>query len=77
MIRIWIALAASLLLSLWFWPDLYSLRGPGILTGLAAGLLLMPLALVPVHEGLHLIPFLIAGARASGSERTLNRELYM
>jgi len=64
MVRIWIALAASLLLSLWFWPGfVFPSGGPGILTGLAAGLLLMPLALVPVHEGLHLIPFLIAGAR--------------
>jgi hypothetical protein len=64
MVRIWIAMAASLFLSVWFWPGLVfpSVR-PGILTGLAFGLLLLPLALVPVHEGLHLIPFLLAGAR--------------
>ncbi|MRR23145.1 DUF3267 domain-containing protein [bacterium] len=64
MVRVWIALAASLFLSVWFWPGfVFPSGGPGILTGLAAGLLLLPLALVPVHEGSHLIPFLLAGAR--------------
>lgn len=64
MVRIWIAIAASLFLSVWFWPGLVFPSGrPGILPGLATGLLLLPLALVPVHEGLHLIPFLLAGAR--------------
>jgi len=64
MVRIWISLAASLSLSVWFWPGfVFPSEGPGILTGLAAGLLLLPLALVPVHEGSHLIPFLLAGAR--------------
>jgi hypothetical protein len=64
MVRIWISLAASLSLSVWFWPGfVFPSEGPGILTGLAAGLLLLPIALVPVHEGSHLIPFLLAGAR--------------
>lgn len=64
MVRIWIAMAASIFLSVWFWPGfVFPSGGPGILTGLAFGLLLLPLALVPVHEGSHLIPFLLAGAR--------------
>ncbi len=64
MLRIWLAMAASLFLSVWFWPGLvFPSGGPGILSGLATGLLLLPLALVPVHEGLHLIPFVLAGAR--------------
>lgn len=73
MILIWIMLALSLFLSAWFWPGLVFPAGepgpglpggkPGIMPGLAAGLLLLPLATVPLHEGTHLIPFLLAGAR--------------
>ena len=64
MVSILTAMAASLFLSVWFWPGLvFPSGGPGILSGLATGLILLPLALVPVHEGLHLIPFALAGAR--------------
>ncbi len=64
MLLIWFTAAASLFLSVWFWPGVkYPSADPGILTGLAAGLLFLPLLLIPVHEGSHLIPFRIAGAR--------------
>lgn len=64
MLRIWITFAATIFLSVWFWPGVaYHPEEPRIAAGLAAGLILIPLLLVPVHEGLHLIPFLLAGAR--------------
>ena len=64
MLRIWITFAATIFLSVWFWPGVaYHPEEPRIVAGLAAGLILIPLLLVPVHEGSHLIPFLLAGAR--------------
>jgi hypothetical protein len=61
---IWIMAAFSIFLSAWFWPGLrYPAAGQPVIAGLAAGMLFLPLLLVPVHEGLHLIPFRIAGAR--------------
>jgi len=64
MIRIWVTLAVSFFLSVWFWPGVvFNPEHPGILSGLAAGLILIPVVLIPVHEGAHLIPFLLAGAR--------------
>jgi hypothetical protein len=55
---------ASLFLSVWFWPGLkYPAGGHGIIVGLFTGLMLLPLLLIPVHEGAHLIPFRLAGAR--------------
>ncbi len=64
MLLIWFTAGASLFLSVWFWPGLnFPSSGQQMLTGLAAGLLLLPIILIPVHEGAHLIPFRIAGAR--------------
>jgi hypothetical protein len=64
MIIIWIILTASAFLTVWFWPGLrYTLEDPRQLKGLASGLLILPLLLVPVHEGLHLITYQLAGAR--------------
>lgn len=64
MLSVWITLAATLFLSVWFWPGVVCFpEEPGVVAGLATGLILIPLGLVPVHEGLHLIPFLMAGAR--------------
>jgi len=64
MLRIWITLAATLFLSVWFWPGvIYFPENPRVVAGLTTGLILIPLGLVPVHEGLHLIPFVMAGAR--------------
>ncbi len=64
MLLIWFTAGASLFLSVWFWPGLnFPSSGQQMLTGLAAGLLLLPVILIPVHEGAHLIPFRIAGAR--------------
>ena len=64
MLLIWVTAGASLFLSAWFWPGLnLSSAGPNLLTGLAAGLILLPILLIPVHEGAHLIPFRIAGAK--------------
>lgn len=64
MVRIWITIAASLFLSVWFWPGvIYHPEEPRVVAGLATGLIIIPLLLVPIHEGSHLIPFLLAGAR--------------
>ncbi|MFZ2287654.1 MAG: DUF3267 domain-containing protein [Bacteroidales bacterium] len=64
MALIWITVAISLFLSVWFWPGLkYPTDDPQVIRGLTAGLLLIPLLMIPVHEGLHLIPFRLAGAR--------------
>jgi len=64
MIIIWITLAASAFLTVWQWPGLrYTLEDPRLMKGLASGLLILPLLLVPVHEGLHLITYRLAGAR--------------
>lgn len=64
MLRIWFTIAATILLSVWFWPGvIYNPEEPRVIAGLATGLVLIPLLLVPVHEGSHLIPFLLAGAR--------------
>lgn len=64
MILIWIALTVSLYLIIRYWPGLRNASADhGILTGLAAGLLLVPLLLVPVHEGLHLVPYRLGGAK--------------
>jgi hypothetical protein len=64
MVLIWVTAGASLFLTAWFWPGIkFPSSGQQILAGLAAGLLLLPIILIPVHEGAHLIPFRIAGAR--------------
>ena len=64
MALIWTTVALSLSLSAWFWPGLrYPTDDPQVIRGLSAGLLLIPLLVIPVHEGLHLIPFRLAGAR--------------
>jgi hypothetical protein len=64
MLTVWILSGASLFLTVWFWPGLkFPSAGLGIAAGLATGVLLLPLLLIPVHEGLHLIPFRLAGAK--------------
>jgi len=64
MLLVWIIAGASLFLSVWFWPGLnYPSAGTMMAAGLAAGVILFPLLLVPVHEGSHLIPFRLAGAK--------------
>ena len=64
MIIIWITLAASAFLTVWLWPGLRdTMEDPRLMTGLASGLLILPLFLVPVHEGLHLLTYRSAGAR--------------
>jgi hypothetical protein len=63
-IIIWVALSVSLFLVIRFWPALRGISASqGIITGLATGFLLVPLLLVPVHEGLHLVPYLLGGAK--------------
>jgi len=60
---VWMTATASLFLSVWFWPGVtYHWPGPQTVRGLIFGLILLPLVLVPIHEGSHLIPFRIAGA---------------
>jgi hypothetical protein len=64
MLLVWIITGASLFLTVWFWPGLnYPSAGAKIAAGLAAGVILLPLLLIPVHEGSHLIPFRLAGAK--------------
>ncbi len=61
---IWVTAAISLSLSAWYWPGLKFPSGdPRVIKGLVTGLVFIPLLLIPVHEGLHLIPFRLAGAR--------------
>lgn len=60
----WITIAASAFLSVWLWPGLrHHVADPHILKGLAIGLVLLPVILIPVHEALHIIPYRVAGAR--------------
>lgn len=64
MILIWLITFFSAAGVVCFWPGLvFSADRHGILSGMAVGLMLIPLAIVPVHEGLHLLPFWISGAR--------------
>ncbi len=64
MMLVWTVAIASATLTLFLWPHTGgSHEGKGILSGLAAGLILIPLLLVPLHELLHLIPFRLAGAK--------------
>jgi len=63
MALVWIISAGALFLSVWLWPGLrLPADNPQIITGLGAGLAVIPLLLIPLHEGLHLIPFRLAGA---------------
>jgi Putative zincin peptidase len=60
---VWIISVITLFLSVWLWPGLMSPSdNPQIITGLGVGLGVIPLLLIPLHEGLHLIPFRLAGA---------------
>lgn len=64
MILLWTVLLASAVMSVVFWPGLvFKLQEPRILKGLLTGTVLIPLLLVPLHEGLHLVPYRLAGAR--------------
>jgi hypothetical protein len=64
MIIIWVALAVSSFLTVWLWPGIrYNPENPCIVMGLVAGLVAIPVLLIPLHEGLHLIPFSLAGAK--------------
>lgn len=64
MIILWIVLLASTVMSVVFWPGLvFKLQEPQIIKGLLTGTVLIPLLLIPLHEGLHLVPFSMAGAR--------------
>jgi hypothetical protein len=64
MIIIWITLAVSAFLTVWLWPGIrYTAEHPRIIMGLTAGLVAVPILLIPLHEGLHLIPFSLAGAK--------------
>ncbi|HUW93602.1 MAG TPA: hypothetical protein VMV74_10600, partial [Bacteroidales bacterium] len=64
MILLWILLIAAAFMTTVFWPGLIFKSGePHILKGLLTGAVLIPVLLVPLHEGLHLLPFRLAGAR--------------
>ena len=64
MIMTWIILIAATIMSVLFWPGLlFKLKEPHIFMGILTGTLLIPLLLVPLHEGLHLLPYRMAGAR--------------
>jgi len=64
MILAWLTAVSALFLSIWFWPGLrYPSGDPRVIPGLATGLIVIPLLLIPVHEGAHLVPFRLSGAR--------------
>lgn len=64
MIIVWSVAAASAFMIVWFWPGLRgNSHGQSVISGLIAGLIGLPLLLVPIHEGLHLLPYRLAGAR--------------
>jgi hypothetical protein len=64
MILIWIVILVSVFLIIWFWPGLRNASANSrIMSGLITGFLFIPLMLVPVHEGLHLVPYKLGGAR--------------
>ena len=64
MMAVWILLAIAAFLIIWFWPGIrYSQENPRIFFGLATGLTVLPVLLIPVHEGLHLITFRLSGAK--------------
>lgn len=64
MVLVWITVALSVSLTVWYWPGLkFQYDDPQTLRGLLAGLFIIPVLLVPLHEGLHIIPFRLAGAR--------------
>lgn len=64
MILLWIVMLTSTVMSVVFWPGLiFKMQEQQILKGFLAGTVLIPLLLVPLHEGLHLVPFRLAGAR--------------
>jgi hypothetical protein len=64
MVTVWVILAVTAFLTVWFWPGVrYIPANLHIIIGLASGLLAVPVLLIPVHEGLHLIPFRLSGAR--------------
>ena len=64
MMTVWIVLAISAFLTVWFWPGVrYSPENPRIVLGLVIGLAALPVLLIPVHEGLHLITFRLSGAK--------------
>ncbi len=61
---IWIVLVISAFLTVWFWPGLSDTpENPRIIKGLLTGLIGLPILLIPFHEGLHLIPYRLSGAR--------------
>ncbi len=64
MMLVWLTAIASLFLSVWYWPGLvFPSEDPRVLAGLTVGLLIIPILLVPLHEGSHILPFWLAGAR--------------
>lgn len=64
MMTVWVVLALTAFLVVWFWPGVrYTPEHPLLIIGLATGLVAGPVLLIPVHEGLHLIPFRMAGAK--------------
>ena len=64
MMLIWTVMTVSFIMTIIYWPGVrYSPGNPGMFRGLALGLLIIPLLLVPVHEMLHLVPYRLAGAK--------------
>ena len=64
MMTVWVVLALTAFLTVWFWPGVrYAPEHSRIIIGLTTGLVAAPVLLIPFHEGLHLIPFSMAGAK--------------
>ncbi|MCU0410863.1 MAG: DUF3267 domain-containing protein [Bacteroidales bacterium] len=63
-VMIWVVLAISAFLTVWLWPgQTVTDESRHIIKGLLTGLIGLPLLLIPFHEGLHLVPYWLAGAR--------------
>lgn len=64
MVMVWVVAVISAFLTVWLWPGRSdSAETPGVVKGLLAGLIGLPLLLIPLHEVLHLAPYWLAGAR--------------
>ena len=64
MVTVWTVLALSAFVTVWFWPGVrYTPENARITTGLLTGLVAVPVLLIPIHEGLHLIIFRLSGAK--------------
>ena len=64
LISLWITTFGSVIVNIFLWVRLKNFPGhPSILLGILSGYIVIPLALAPVHEGLHWVFLKISGAK--------------